>query len=78
MNLNPVVFQFLQFTGGGKIAKVRLHLRAGSNTVVAPISLRGWGMRGAWLIYFHVFQIEGSVNVEGEGGNFHIYDKRYV
>lgn len=21
-----------------------------------------------WLIYFHVFQIEGSVNVEGEGG----------
>ena len=46
MNLNPVVFQFLQFTGGGKIAKVRLHLRAGSNTVVAPISPRGWGMGG--------------------------------
>ena len=38
----------------------------------------GWGMGGAWLIYFHVFQIEGSVNVEGEGGSFHIYDKHYV
>ena len=49
VNLNPVVFQFLQFTGGGKIAKVRLHLRAGSNTVVAPISQRGWGMGdGGW------------------------------
>ena len=26
------------------------------------------GDGGAWLIYLHVFQIEGSVNVEGEGG----------
>ena len=38
----------------------------------------GWGIGdgGAWLIYFHVFQIEGSVNVEGR--SFHIYDKHYV
>ena len=32
----------------------------------------GWG-GGAWLIYFHVFQIEGSVNVEGEGGGASTY-----
>ena len=82
MNLNPVVFQFLQFTGGGKIAKVRLHLRAGSNTVVAPISLREWGMGdGGWggMAYlFPCLSDRGLSQCGGGGGDFHLYDKHYV